>query len=544
MNKRAIWAAMGFALIAAGVAASARAQAPVYAALDPRGSYPAVERVPLAARLPSLAGKRIYIVMSWPSGSGMDQVAKDIAASLQTTHKVQTALIKNRNTRYSEDDPRLWEEMKQNADGYIYIGAASSSTTSYVFKWSTHLERAGIPGGTAYFDQLEAVRETTQAREGAQLRGVAFSYPAETMDKALYANAIEQTIATLTTPLTAAERARGVITPPPHPEIAATGDIAEIQRVFHEMGFTDGLPIVPPTREAVAAMLKGTSHSPDEVVATAFVPEGLGVTVRQVAINAVMAGCLPEHMPVLLATIEAYQKFNLNSMLRSTNSFAFMQVVNGPIARTLKMNSGVNAVGPGNQANAAMGRALRLFITNLGGGAPGVNIMAVIGANANYSFMFAENEEQSPWEPLSVTRGFSKGENTLTFYSGGWAHSGNYGLGTELADVPPDLARYQLPSGAVLIISPQRAEALARDGMSKEDVRRFLQENAMRPAREPRAAQDQTANGGAAGRAPSGPVQVFQPGTIDVIVAGGDAAPMMQAWHMYRPQTVSIDKWR
>jgi hypothetical protein len=232
-------------------------------------------------------------------------------------------------------------------------------------------------------------------------------------------------------------------------------------------------------------------------------------------------------MPVLLATIEAYQKFNLNSMLRSTNSFAFMQVVNGPIAKTLKMNSGVNAVGPGNQANAAMGRALRLFITNLGGGAPGVNIMAVIGANSNYSFMFAENEEQSPWEPLSVTQGFSKEESTLTLYSGGWAHAGNYGLGTELADVPPDLARFQLPNGAVLIISPQRAEALARQGMSKEDVRRFLQQNATRPA-----------------RSTGSPTQVYQPGTIDVVVAGGDAAPMMQAWHMYRPQTVSVDKWR
>jgi hypothetical protein len=528
MNKRAILATtVALALMAADVATAAAVQAPVYSALDPRGTYPAVERVPLATRLPSLEGKRIYIVMSWPSGSGMDQVAKDIAASLQTRHKVRTALIKNRNTRYSEDDPALWKEMKQNADGYLYIGAASSSTTSYVFKWSTHLEHDGIPGGAAYFDQLEAVRETTQAREGAQIRGVAFSYPAETMDKTRYANAIEQTIATLTVPLTAPERATGIITPPPHPEIAATGSLDDIQRVFYEKGFTDGLPIIPPTREAVAAMLKGTSHSPNEVVARAFVPEGLGVTVRQVAINAVMAGCLPEQMPVLLATIEAYQKFNLNSMLRSTNSFAFMQVVNGPIAKTLKMNSGVNAVGPGNQANSAMGRALRLFITNLGGGAAGVNIMAVIGANANYSFMFAENEEQSPWEPLSVTQGFRKGENTLTFYSGGWAHSGNYGLGTELADVPPDLARYQLPSGAVLIISPQRAEALAREGRSKQDVRRFLQENATRPA-----------------RGQGAPTQVYKEGTIDVIVAGGDAAPMMQAWHMYRPQTVSIDKWR
>jgi len=547
MNKSATRTLMARATtvfaLAACLLAPAWVQAQSYAALDPRGSFPAVERVPLAPRLSSLADKRIAIVMSWPSGSGMDQVAKDVAASLVARHKVRSAQIKGRNTRYSEDDPALWEEMKKGADGYIYIGAASSSTTSYVFKWSTHLEQIGIPGGAAYFDQLETVRETTQAREGARLRGVAFSYPVETMDKARYDAAIEQTIGMLTNPLTATELATGTITPPPHPEIAATGSLADIQRIFHEKGFTDGLPIIPPTRESVAAMLKGTSHSPDEVVATAFVPEGLGVTVRQVAINAVMAGCLPEHMPVLLATIEAYQKFNLNSMLRSTNSFAFMQVVNGPIAKVLKMNSGVNAVGPGNQANAAMGRALRLFITNLGGGEAGVNIMAVIGANANYSFMFAENEDESPWEPLSVTHGFRNGENTLTFYSGGWAHSGNYGLGTELADVPPDLARYQLPSGAVLIISPQRAAALARDGMSKDDVRRFLEENATRPAREARA-PDRPANAGVAGGATGAPVQVYRAGTIDVIVAGGDAAPMMQAWHMYRPHTVSIDKWR
>lgn len=527
MNHRATWVAIVLASLATGSATPAQAQAPTYAALDPRGSFPAVERVPLAPRLPTLAGKRIYVVMSWPSGSGMDQVARDIAASLETRHKVGKVVIKNRNTVYSEDDPGLWNEMKQEADGYLYIGAASSSTTSYVFKWSTHLEKIGIPGGAAYFEQLESVRETTQAREGAQIRGVAFSYPTDTMGKSRYADAIEQSIATLTTALTSAERATGTITPPSHPEIAAQGDLAQIQRVFQEKGFTDGLPVIPPTREAVAAMLKGTSHRPDEVVARAFMPEGLGVTVRQVAINAVIAGCLPEQMPVLLATIEAYQKYNLNSMLRSTNSFAFMQVVNGPIAKTLKMNSGVNAVGPGNPANAAMGRALRLFITNLGGGTPGVNIMAVIGANSNYSFMFAENEEQSPWEPLSVTQGFKKEESTLTFFSGGWAHSGNYGLGTELADVPPDLARYQLPNGAVLIISPQRALALSRQGMSKEDVRRFLQQNATKPAR------------GSGEQVPA-----FKPGTIDVVVAGGDAAPMMQAWHMYRPQTVSIDKWR
>jgi hypothetical protein len=117
MNHRSTWAAFMLALTAAGIAAPAQAQsqaqAPTYAVLDPRGSFPAVERVPLATRLPSLAGKRIYIVMSWPSGSGMDQVAKDIAASLETRHKVGKAVIRNRNTVYSEDDPGLWKEMQQ-----------------------------------------------------------------------------------------------------------------------------------------------------------------------------------------------------------------------------------------------------------------------------------------------------------------------------------------------------------------------------------------------------------------------------------------------
>ncbi|MDQ2640582.1 MAG: hypothetical protein M3Y79_08390, partial [Pseudomonadota bacterium] len=147
MDRRTALVGLALAITAASTAAPvlAQAQAPVYAALDPRGTFPAVERIPLAPRLTSLAGKRIYIVMSWPSGSGMDQVARDIASSLESRHKAAGAVIKNRNTRYSEDDPALWQEMKEGADGFLYIGAASSSTTSYVFKWSTHLEHMGIP---------------------------------------------------------------------------------------------------------------------------------------------------------------------------------------------------------------------------------------------------------------------------------------------------------------------------------------------------------------------------------------------------------------
>jgi hypothetical protein len=240
----------------------------------------------------------------------------------------------------------------------------------------------------------------------------------------------------------------------------------------------------------------------------------------------------------LLATVEAYQKNNLNSVLRSTGSFSFMQVVNGPIVQQLKMNSGTGALSPGNRANAAMGRALRLFTVNLGGGVPGVNLMAIIGNVSSYSFMFAENEKETPWESLSATLGHQKNANTLAFFVGGWAHSGNYGpYGPDFAgevtldSVVRDIAGYQITNGAVVIVSPKLAQDLQRRGMSKADVESYLQKHATREPRKDRPGEN-------------GPVPVFPEGSVKVVVAGGDASQMMQAWCMGRPMIVSIDKWR
>ncbi len=528
---------------------SAVAQAETFQALDPRGAWPAVDRIPLSPRLAAIEGARIYIVMSWPNNSGFENVANDLALLLKQGGAKEVA-IKQRNVRYSEDDPQLWDEMKEKADAFLYVAAPSSSTTSYAFQWSAKLEKMGLPGVVINYSDLNSVGDTTNERWGAMLRRSAFAYPIETMAKPAYRVALTLAVGNLTKPLTADEKATGVLHPKPRPEVFATGDFDQIQRSFYDAGMTDGLPIIPPTAERVAAMLKGTSHHPDEVVAQTLMPEGLRVTVKQVAVNAVMAGCLPEQMPVLLATIEAYQKYNLNSILRSTNSFSFMQVVNGPIAQELKMNSGIGAISPGNQANASMGRALRLFTLNLGGGKPGVNLMAVIGNVSSYSFMFAENEEENPWEPLSVSLGFKKGDNTLAFFMGGWAHSGNYGPGYagELAldAVAQDIARYQLNAGATVIVSPKCAQDLHRRGMSKADVENYLQTNALRAPREGGARRDQSSaqGGGTASQNTSKPSTVFREGTIKVVVAGGDASSMMQAWSMYRPQIVSIDKWR
>lgn len=517
----------------------------IYAVLDPRGIWPRIERIPLSPRLSTLEGKRIYLINSWGSGTGFEAFFLKIEKELRARHPGVAVTIKGRNTGYSQDDPELWQEMQSNADAFIYAGAPSSSTTSYALKWSAKLEKMGLPGAVLMYDTLLSVAETTRQREGAEVRYVAIPYPAETMGQPQENRAINDLLACLTLPLEVHEKRTGFIEAPERPRIMTSGTFDEIQEYFHANGLSDGLPVVPPTEARVAAMLRGTSLGSETVVVQAMMPEGLGVTVEKVAVNAVMAGCEPRHLPVLLATLEAYDKHNLNSLVRSTNAFSFMQVVNGPIRRELEMNAGTSVLGPGNRANAAMGRALRLFITNLGGGVTGVNMMAVVGNISTWPFLFAEFEEQSPWQSLGVSRGFKPEENTLTMFTGGWAHAGNYGhVRFTLDHVAADIAEFEFPVGAVIIISPKRAEILKDQGYTKQAIADYLVAHATKPLGELRTSHYFRDTPDTAGEPDSTVHRVFKPGSIDIVVAGGNASPMMQAWHMYRPVTVSIDKWR
>ncbi len=518
----------------------------VYSVLDPRGIWPKIERIPLSPRLPSLKGKRIYIINSWGSGTGFETIFSKISEVIRERQPDATVTIKGRNTGYSLDDPELWKEMKTKADAFIYAGAPSSSTTSYAFQWSAALEKMGLPGVVLMYDTLLSVADTTRKRQGAELRYVAVPFPADTMSPSRESKAIDSILQCLTLPLEAQEQKTGFIEAPERPRIMTKGSFDEIQQYFHTQGLSDGLPIIPPTEARVAAMLRGTSQKPDTVVIKALTPEGLGVTVEKVAINGVMAGCKPRHMPVLLAMLEAYDLHNrTNSLVRSTNAFSFMQVVNGPIRKELDMNAGTSVLGPGNYANAAMGRALHLFITNLGGGVSGINMMSVVGNISTWPFMFAEFEEQSPWQSLSVSQGFKKEENTLTMFTGGWAHAGNYGhVRFTLQHVAEDIAEFELPSGAAIIISPKRAEILKAQGYTKQGIADYLVEHATKPLGKLRSSHYFSDTADSAGKPDSLEYRVFKPGTVHVIVAGGDASPMMQAWHMYRPITVSIDKWK
>src|SRR5437879_7073417 len=175
-------------------------------------------------------------------------------------------------------------------------------------------------------------------------------------------------------------------------------------------GWSDGLPVVPPTAEPVLRMLSGTSRDPGEVVAV--VPPDLAeCTVEKAAINAVMAGCLPEYLPVVLAALEAVctDEFNIHGVLATTYASGPVVIVNGPIAARVGMNSGVNVLGQGNRANATIGRALQLIVRNVGGGRAGEVDRATHGNPGKYTFCFAEDEARSPWECLAAGRGVAPG---------------------------------------------------------------------------------------------------------------------------------------
>jgi hypothetical protein len=266
-------------------------------------------------------------------------------------------------------------------------------------------------------------------------------------------------------------------------ELASLEDEFE---AMHERGWTDGLPVVPPTRERVLRMLAGTSRDPGEVVAV--VPPDLAeCTVEKVAINAVLAGCRPDYLPVVLAAVEAActDEFNIHGLLATTWFSGPLVIVNGPVAERIGMNSGVNALGQGNRANASIGRALQLVVRNVGGGRPGGVDRAALGNPGKYTFCFAEREQDSPWEPLSVERGLPPGASAVTLF----AASGVQAMADQLSRTPESLARSMaaclrvvghpklaLGWDAFLVISPEHARTFRQAGWSKQRLRQELAE--------------------------------------------------------------------
>ncbi len=325
----------------------------------------------------------------------------------------------------------------------------------------------------------------------------------------------------------------------PRYSIAAAAVTTDEFEGWFDKGVTDGLPVVPPTRARVERMLAASRRRPDELLGE--MPPNYGrLTVEKVAINAVMAGCRPDYLPIVIAAAECAcdPAFNLHGVASSTHFSAPLIIVNGPIRARVGINSGVGVFGPGWRANATIGRALRLLMINIGGARPGQTSMSTFGHPGRYTYCVGENEEASPWPPYHVDRGLAAATSAVTLFAGEAPH----GISDHASRTARALAgslgwsmvglwnskHFPLYSHTLLVVGPEHARTFADDGWTKADLARHLHETIRRPYREllPDEGHGEGTNlrYGASPPALDALVPKFpSPDEIHVIVAGGTA---------------------
>ncbi len=267
--------------------------------------------------------------------------------------------------------------------------------------------------------------------------------------------------------------------------------LAEIEACY-ALGWTDGLPVVPPTPERVEAMLGAWAPRRAEPIAT-LLPSGGVATVEKIAANAVMAGCLPEFLPVVIGAVQAVAQpeFGLEAVLTTVHSCSPMLLVSGPVAAKLAMNAGTGVLGPGNRANATIGRALLLVMRNVAGAIPGGLDPATLGQPGKYSFCYTEQTTASPWEPFQVTKGFGAEESAVTVYGADAplciAEMGRPDPESILTTIvesalTPGSYNAFFREDLFLIMSPNHAEVIGSAGWSRVDVQQYFYERARLPA--------------------------------------------------------------
>ena len=291
------------------------------------------------------------------------------------------------------------------------------------------------------------------------------------------AAAMKDVVEGLTRPLTPEEKSPKQQTGKT-PRVAFKGSLQEVNRFYYSKGWTDGLPIIPPTEAAIAEMMTGTDLPPDHVVAT-LIPRKGKATVEKIAINAVMAGALPTYMPVLIAAVQSFAdpKTRFDTFEVSTGSWAPFLAINGRIRNDININCSSGALSPGNIANAAIGRAIGLIVRNIGGARKAVEDMGVIGNPGKYSLVIGEDEEASPWEPLSVERGFKKEDNTVTVFFPNTFIQTVPG-GTDAKGILDTLAGTVTGTMSSLILIPSWARVLSSEGWTKQKVKEYLAQHA------------------------------------------------------------------
>jgi len=364
---------------------------------------------------------------------------------------------------------------------------------------------------------------------------------------------MKEVVDALTQPLSADESKTGTVTPDVGPPtFIDTSD--NLQQYYLDNGLTDFMYIQLPTQEKVDAMLKGTSHHPDEVVgkmcpARGSYPEW-SYTVRHVAINAVMAGATPDYLPTILAIASS----GVTALSSSTNSFAVAAVINGPIRDKLNMNYGIGAMGPFAQPNAAIGRAWTMVSRNLGNsGVPGQTYLGTFGNSVNYNnLVIPENEKDSPWTPLHVQKGFKPEQNVVSLFVGFSISQGQAGVGLGVKPVPQfhEALRYNMIPfgplfGALGVLDPLVAQGLVELGFkTKEQLADWLQKNSTISAKDARS----TLFAGRWVPNPQTPDDARIPyyakaDSYNFVVVGGQTNPYHMVANMSYRVSVPIDQW-
>lgn len=346
--------------------------------------------------------------------------------------------------------------------------------------------------------------------------------PRETLREYIHGNdpvtgvkLMTEIVEALTKPVTEAEKNPEMPERPKRPRLLKPDSEANLQQLFLRNGWTDGLPIVLPTEERVAEMLTGTDHDPQEVVGMMSVTtheEMKEYTVEKVAVNAVMAGARPEHLPVILAIASTQH----SAMPSSTGSYGSMVVVNGPAAKKIGMNSGVAAMGPFNYANAVIGRAWTLMSINFGDARAGDTFMATIGNGLSFTNQCcAENEAKSPWKPFHVRKGFKASESTVSIFRG-W-NVLTLGIGTT-GGLLQRIKTFDSMGTYTFVVDPLAAKALKAERWSDPDqLSKALAEQSKSP--------------------------FLKPEGINFVVVGGETNPIVQTTDYVYYKTVSVDKW-
>ena len=585
--------------------------------LSPRGTPPPIQMVAMARRLDSLEGKTIYIVdVNFPR---THQFFEEMQRLLANRYPSTKWILRTKIGTYFHNDPQLWAEIKEKGDGVVMgIGQLDTCAPSVTIFCSI-LEESGVPTAPVITDAFPELIRSFAYKKGMPNFRFTFvphpfaNRPFEVHQEYLKGRdpisgkpVLEEIVEALTKPTADEERQTGTIERPA-PRQLEPGTPEDLERIFLEKGWTDYLPIVLPTEERVAEILRGTSHSPDEIIGriqpippheaweqsvarlgarvviggdkaeyspTAMQPspphEAWGYTVEHVAINAVMAGAKAEHLPAILAIAST----GVTSLFSSATSFTRMVVANGPMRKEMKMNCGLGALGPFNQANAVIGRAWTLISKNLGGAILGETYLGDIGNNCNYNNMcFAENEEALPegWSPFHLQKGFKREESVISILTG-WSlmnyaaykpHPHHEIMKQQLTSFETSGAGTHHTPGinpgtqAAFLLSPITARDLRKEGFeSKEALSHWLKGNSYMTLWNYWAAMPDDLESARAGIEPfasllkqppeaKAPRQlILQDAPVEILVVGGGTDAFWMTGDFFCLASASVDMWR